>query len=315
MTRTNPIPLLTLLMATAPLARPIPAAAQDSSSLAMPIFEAGQAYYKQGDYDKALEQFEEAYRLQPLPELLYNIGQCHERLQDLPAAIEAYERYLEKAPEAEDRQAVEEKIKKLKEKLAQTGIVLNVSEDGAEVFVDDELVAVTPVEEPIRTKPGTHRLKVKMDGFQTAVMKFTVPPGLVQEIQVTLVALPKEPDEEEEPEEGKPVTWFWWTFGVSAAAGAAAVVTGSLALVRAGQAGQATDPARYDSQKKTATRLAISTDVLIGVTAVGVIVSTAGAIAAAKKRGSVEDSAKTGPALLVPLVSPELAGLAVTLSF
>jgi tetratricopeptide (TPR) repeat protein len=294
-----------------------PAAAQDDSSLAMPIFEAGKAYYDQGSYDKALEQFEEAYRLQPLPELLYNIGQCHERLQDYPAAIEAYSRYLEEKPDAEDTQAVEEKIRNLEQKLEGTGILLHVSEEGADIYVDGERVAVSPVEYTIRTEPGTHDLEVAKDGFQTVVMKFTVPPGLIHEAQIMLLPLPDEEEEhEEEPqsEEASPATWFYWTYGVSAAAGAAAIVTGSLALSKAGKASSTNDPLLYDTNKQKARRLAISTDVLVGVAALGFIASTAGAIAAATRKSSGE-SGGMQPVTVAPLASPELAGVAVQLTF
>lgn len=307
---------LFLATAAAVLLIAAPAAAQDESNLAMTIFEAGRAYYNQGNYEKALEQFEEAYRLQPLPELLYNIGQCHERLQDVPASIEAYSLYLEQKPDAEDRQAVEEKIKNLEQKLADTGILLDVSEEGADIYIDGERVAVSPVEYLIRTEPGTHDLEVTKDGFQTVVMKFTVPPGLAHETQVTLVPLLPEAQEteedEEEVEEPPQPTWFYWTYGMSAAAGAAAVVTGSLALKKASDASSTDVPTIYNSEKRKATRFAITTDVLIGVTALGIIVSTAGAIAAARNRNRAEQATHV---LVSPLASTELLGLAVQLAF
>jgi tetratricopeptide (TPR) repeat protein len=308
---------LRLVAAAAVLCAAAPAGAQDDSSLAMPIFEAGKAYYDQGSYDKALEQFEEAYRLQPLPELLYNIGQCHERLQDYPAAIEAYSRYLDEKPDAEDTQAVEEKIRNLEQKLESTGILIDVSEDGADIYVDGERVAVSPIEFPIRTAPGTHDLEVVKDGFQTVVMKFTVPPGLTHEAQVTLIPLPAEEEEDEqaqEPEEAGHAAWFAWTYGVSAAAGAAAVVTGSLALSKARKASSTHEALAYDSYKLEARRLAISTDVLIGVAALGFIVSTAGAIAAARSRSGGE-SAEATSVMVAPLASSGLAGVAVQLAF
>jgi tetratricopeptide (TPR) repeat protein len=286
-----------------------PARAQDESSLAMEIFEAGSAYYKQGDYDKALEQFEEAYRLDPLPELLYNIGQCHERLQDYTDAIDAYSRYLEQDPAAQDRQAVEQKIKNLQQKLEMTGIVLDVSEQGAQVLVDGEPAGTSPVESFIHTQPGSHELEVVKEGFQTSVTMFTVPPGITQEIQVTLVPQP--------PDEPDPATWFYWTYGIAAASGAAAVVTGVLALDKAGDASSTESPTRYDADRKMATRLAVTTDVLIGVAAACVIVSTAGAIVAAKKKKKKKTGASGGDTQvsLTPLASPEFAGLSLQLTY
>lgn len=78
-----------------------------------------------GDYAEALAGFEEALRLEPSPGIHYNIAACHHRLM-LEAtegssryrdarreAIDAYNRYLRAAPEAEDRQHVEELIRSL----------------------------------------------------------------------------------------------------------------------------------------------------------------------------------------------------------
>jgi hypothetical protein len=127
--------------------------------------------------------------------------------------------------------------------------------------------------------------------------------GITQEIQVTLVPLPADdPD-------GTAPTWFYWTYGITAMAGAAAVVTGVLALDKAGDASTTDSPARYDSDRSAALRLAITTDVLIGVAAIGAIVSTAGIIAASKrKKGETRAS-------LTPLASPTCAGLSLQLTF
>lgn len=297
-----PALILSAVIASAPiLAWESRARAQDPSSLAMEIFEAGSAYYKQGSYDKALEQFEEAYRLEPLPELLYNIGQCHERLQNYTDAIDAYGRYLEADPGAEDRQAVEEKMKNLEQKLEETGIVLVVSEDGAKVSIDGEPVAKTPMDGPLRTEPGTHTLEIVKKGFQTSELKITVLAGATQEVQVTLVPLPQDGSE--------PATWFYWTYGLSAAAGAAAVATGVLALDKAGDASATSSPTRYETDRKMAMRLAISTDVLIAVAAAGALVSTIGIIANAKK------SKGEASASVTPLATPTCAGLSLELTF
>ena len=105
------------------------------------------------------------------------------------------------------------------------------------------------------------------------------------------------------------MTWFYWTYGFSAAAGAAAVVTGILALDKAGDAASTSSALRYDTDRRMAMRLAIATDVLIGVAAIGAIVSTVGIIVAAKKK-------KTGARVsLTPLASPWSAGLTLQLTF
>lgn len=82
-------------------------------------FETGQLNYERGEYEKALAEFEEAYRLAPRPELQYNIAQAHERLLAFESAIAAYQAYLAGKPEARDRKVVESRIEFLKKQIAQ----------------------------------------------------------------------------------------------------------------------------------------------------------------------------------------------------
>lgn len=63
-----------------------------------------------GRYEEALEAFERAYRLSDRPGLLFNIGSVAERLRRDGEAISAYERYLERVPDAPNRKDVERRI-------------------------------------------------------------------------------------------------------------------------------------------------------------------------------------------------------------
>lgn len=100
------------------LGGPARGTAQCADELARKVFEAGHAYYEAGDYDEALRSFLRSYSLCPKPEQQKNIGSTHERLGNLPAAIEAYELYLRTAPpEAEDRDAIQVRISNLQKRL------------------------------------------------------------------------------------------------------------------------------------------------------------------------------------------------------
>ncbi len=61
-----------------------------------------------GSFDKALDEAEQAYRLYPLPQILFNIAQCHRALKHWEKAAFFYERYLAKFPEATNRRTVED---------------------------------------------------------------------------------------------------------------------------------------------------------------------------------------------------------------
>lgn len=78
----------------------------------------GMVLYKHGDYDAALHEFESAHALEPAGNLLYNIAQSHWRLGHHEEAIRYYQRYLEAAPDAPNRPAVEIRIENLRVQLA-----------------------------------------------------------------------------------------------------------------------------------------------------------------------------------------------------
>lgn len=64
--------------------------------------------YDLGAFDQALGEAEQAYRLDPLPQILFNIAQCHRALEHWEKAAFFYERYLERLPEAPNRKHVED---------------------------------------------------------------------------------------------------------------------------------------------------------------------------------------------------------------
>ncbi len=66
--------------------------------------------FELGAFEKALHEAEEAYRLAPLPQILFNIGQCHKALKHWEKAAYYYQRYLAKVPSAPNRAAVEDFI-------------------------------------------------------------------------------------------------------------------------------------------------------------------------------------------------------------
>lgn len=56
-------------------------------------FEAGRRAYVAGRFDAAIGEFELAYEIDRLPELLYNIGQAHRKAGRLAEALRFFEQY------------------------------------------------------------------------------------------------------------------------------------------------------------------------------------------------------------------------------
>lgn len=66
--------------------------------------------YEAGRYLPALEGYTRAYDLSPLPEVLFNIGQCHFQLSSWERAVFFYRAYLRDRPGARNRALVEQLI-------------------------------------------------------------------------------------------------------------------------------------------------------------------------------------------------------------
>ncbi|MCB9549797.1 MAG: tetratricopeptide repeat protein [Myxococcales bacterium] len=77
---------------------------------AQQIFSRGEQAFANKQYADALKAFEEAYLLDPVPVLLYNIGRAHEELRQFDEAGRFFQRYLDRVPDASDRKQVEQRL-------------------------------------------------------------------------------------------------------------------------------------------------------------------------------------------------------------
>ena len=62
-------------------------------------FQQGKAFYEAGAWDDAIREYQKAYDLVPLPDLMFNIGQAWRMKGDNPKALEAYQKYLDRLPD------------------------------------------------------------------------------------------------------------------------------------------------------------------------------------------------------------------------
>jgi hypothetical protein len=78
-------------------------------------YEKAEQLYATGGYEEAIAEYEEAYRLKPHPNVLYNIAQAYERLLDYSQSVVWFERYLAEAPkDAAERPIVENRLRVLR---------------------------------------------------------------------------------------------------------------------------------------------------------------------------------------------------------
>jgi len=81
-------------------------------------FEAGRLAYGDGRFDEALTAFQRAYELSHRSQLLYNIGQCFDRMRHDADALAAFQQFLAAEPESPNAAEVRGRVAFLERALA-----------------------------------------------------------------------------------------------------------------------------------------------------------------------------------------------------
>jgi len=110
---TRPLPRLVLALLLMFLATNVAYANDPATRAAKRFYDRGEKLFALGKFDEALEEYQKAYDAKPLPDFLFNIGQCYRNLGDYDAAIFSFKKFLKLDPDAENREQVEEYISDL----------------------------------------------------------------------------------------------------------------------------------------------------------------------------------------------------------
>jgi tetratricopeptide (TPR) repeat protein len=89
----------------------------DDAAAAREHYRNGTKAFELGDFDGAIREYSEAYRLKDDPAILYNLGQAHRLAQHPSEALHFYRMYLIKVPDSPDRSEVEAKIESLQKSI------------------------------------------------------------------------------------------------------------------------------------------------------------------------------------------------------
>jgi len=105
--------VVSLVLALARVAAADVAADDAAMRTAKLHFDRGEKLYALTRFSEALDEYQRAFDARPLPDFLFNIGQCYRNLGDYEAAIFSYRKYLTAAPDAPNRAQVEQLIGEL----------------------------------------------------------------------------------------------------------------------------------------------------------------------------------------------------------
>ena len=124
-------------------AAPAPSAEETE---ALELFERSVQEYRAGNFQSAADLLRRAYALHAEPTLLYNLARALEGLGDEEGAVDSYTRYLDGAPNAADRGAIEQKITTLRRQIAEREALARAAREPAEP---------PPRPEPVGPAPST----------------------------------------------------------------------------------------------------------------------------------------------------------------
>lgn len=82
------------------------------------LFGKAEVHYDVGEFQEALRLYKEAYKAQPIPALLFNMGQCHRYLGDHKKSLFYYQLYLARDPGASNRAEVRQLADRVRQSLA-----------------------------------------------------------------------------------------------------------------------------------------------------------------------------------------------------
>lgn len=78
----------------------------------------GKYYMRKGDYDAAIDRFQDAVEVKPGYAVPFRfLGECYEKKGKKKPAVKAYQRYLDLYPHAEDGDKIRKKIEKLNQEI------------------------------------------------------------------------------------------------------------------------------------------------------------------------------------------------------
>ena len=206
----------------------------DSVEQAKRHFTLGVTFYKDGDLDAALAEFNKAYETRADYRVLYNIGQVQAERHDYAASMKAMRRYLKDGGREIDeprRIAVDQALRDMSKRVASVTVTAN--EAGAEILVDGVALALTPTTEALAVNAGIREITVRKAGETATARRLTLAGGDSVRLDFVLGAGGVS-DRPMGPQGGQPVaaaprTRVWIAYGAAAALAAGAVTFGLMA--------------------------------------------------------------------------------------
>jgi len=193
---------------------------EQRSAQARQLYERGMASFQLEEWDTAIEAWEQAFRIKPLPQILYNIAQAHRLAKRYEKALSFYKKYLNMEPKAANRGEVDRHVVTLTKLIDEQRRASSAPPTAPIRPVPEAKPVVATVESsrpspsPVGATKGEPKPVVAPVEPKPAVVTTAPPPVVVVESK---------------PVDNRPITkkgWFWGVVGGAAAVVVAGVVIG-----------------------------------------------------------------------------------------
>jgi hypothetical protein len=160
---------------------------QSLTGTAKADFEAAKLLANDGDFVGALIKFQSAYEASKDARVLWNIAFCQKNLRRYSKVVTTLKRYLDEGGallSASDRKDAQDLIAMIEP--FTTRATFRVNQEGAQVYVDDELVGSSPLGSAQILDIGERKIRVTKEGFRTYERALLVGGGAELTVDVPL---------------------------------------------------------------------------------------------------------------------------------
>ncbi len=198
-----------------------PAPTTDADKELARLLDDAKKSFKAGQFEKAREFYATAYKQKPDHATLLLLAQAEAKANKNVDAAGHLELYLReaKSASAEDRAAADKLFWDVTAKLATWRV--NVSVEGAEVYLDGKLVGKSPLAAPLFVEPNTHEVEARKEGFLPEKDMLVAAPNTESETTLAMKPAPVEDKPKEDPKKEKPIlvpppppSPKWRTYGI-----------------------------------------------------------------------------------------------------
>ena len=220
--------IISLLLSTA-----LTQAQEDESSrvaTARVLFEEGLQYSDSGQWDRAIERYQQTLRLRDSPQVRYNLAIALNESGRLVEASEQLNQITNHPDVVEEvRVGASELLSGIVPRLARLQLQIDGDLSNAEVRLDARSLDTALLGVPIICDPGAHRVTISREGTEIEAREVTTVSGSIVNLRFTIPeqAPPIALLGETRPEEPRPLIrqwWLWTTVGVVVAGTVTAII-------------------------------------------------------------------------------------------